>query len=47
VLLHYLIKAETPKMRVNTNSAIYVNYEIAVRCTKLQWQFHTMFWWTT
>jgi len=28
-LLHYLVKVETPKMHVNTNSAFNVNYEIA------------------
>jgi len=47
VLLHYLIKVETPKMHVNTNSAFNVNYKTAIKCTKLQWQFHKMFWWTT
>jgi len=45
-LLHYLGKVETLKMHVNTNSAFNVNYEIAVKCTKLYWQFHKMFWWT-
>jgi len=35
VLLHYLVKVETPKMHVNTNSAFNVNYKIAVKCTKL------------
>jgi len=30
VLLHYLVKAETPKMHVNTNSAFNVNDKIAV-----------------
>jgi len=43
-LLHYTVKLETPKMHVNTNSAYYLNYEIAVKCTKLQRQFHKMFW---
>ena len=47
VLLHYLVKIETPKMHVNTNSAFNVNYKIAAKCTKLQWQFHKMFRWTT
>jgi len=47
VLLHYLVKVETPKMNVNTNSAFNVNYKIAVKCTKLHWQFHKMFWWST
>jgi len=35
MLLHYLVKVETPKMHVNTNSAFNVNYKIAVKCTKL------------
>jgi len=30
-------------MHMNTNSAFIVNYEIAVKCTKLHWQFHKMF----
>ena len=47
VLLHYLIKVETLKMHVNTNSAFNVNYNIVTKCTNLQWQFHKMFWWTT
>jgi len=33
MLLHYLVKVETTKMRVNTNSAFNINYEIAVKCT--------------
>ena len=33
MLQHYLVKVETPKMRVNTNSAFIVIYEIAVKCT--------------
>jgi len=36
MLLHYLVKFETSKMHVNTNSAFNVNYEIAVKCIKLQ-----------
>ena len=37
MLLRYLVKSETQKMHVNTNSAFNVNYyEIAVKCTKLQ-----------
>jgi len=47
MLLHYLVKFEPPKMHVNTNSAFNVNYEIAVKCAKLHWQFHKIFWWTT
>jgi len=47
LLLHYLVKVETPKIYMNTNSAFNVNYEIAVKCTKLHWQFHKMCWWTT
>jgi len=47
MLLNYLVKVETPKMHVNTNSAFNVNYKIAVKCTKLHCQFHKMFWWTT
>ena len=35
MLLHYLVKFETPKMHVNTNSAFNVNYKIPVTCTKL------------
>jgi len=35
MLLHYLVKVETPKMHVNTNSAFNFNYKIAVKCTKL------------
>jgi len=42
--LHYLVKVETPKMHANANSAFNVNYNIAAKCTKLQWQFHKMFW---
>jgi len=34
-------------MHVNTNSALNVNYAIVVKCIKLHWQFHKMFWWTT
>jgi len=47
MLLHYLVKVQTPKMHVNTNSTFNVNYEIAVRCAKLHWKFHKMFWWIT
>jgi len=47
MLLHYLVKVETPKMHVNTNSPFNNNYEIAMKCTKLHWQFYKMFWWTT
>jgi len=47
MLLHYLVKFETPSVHVNTNSAYNVNYKIAVKYTKLHWQFHKMFWWTT
>jgi len=47
LLLHYLVKVETPNMHVNTNSAFNVNHKIAVKCTKLHWQFHKMFWWST
>jgi len=32
--VHYLVKVETLKIHVNTNSAFNVNYEIAVKCTK-------------
>jgi len=39
VLLHYLVRVETPKMHVNTNSAFNVNCKIAIKCTKLHWQF--------
>jgi len=46
VLLNYLVKFEKPKMHVNMNSSFNVNYKISVICTKLQWQFHKMFWWT-
>ena len=35
ILLHYLVKVETPKVFVNANSAFNVNYEIAVKCIKL------------
>jgi len=35
MLLHYLVKVETPKMHINTPSAFNVNYKIAVKCTKL------------
>jgi len=35
MLLHYLVKFETPKMHVITNLAFNVNYEIAVKCIKL------------
>jgi len=30
MLLHYLVKVETPKMHVNTTSAFNVNYKIAI-----------------
>jgi len=43
MLLHYLVKVEKPKMYVNTTSAFNVNYNIAVTCIKLHWQFHKMF----
>jgi len=45
VLLHQLVKVKTPKTKMH--SAFNVNYEIAVKCTKLHWQFHRMFRWTT
>jgi len=45
VLLHQLVKVKTPKTKMH--SAFNVNYEIAVKCTKLHWQFHRMFGWTT
>jgi len=46
MLLHYPVKVETPKMHTNTNSSFNVNYEIAVKCIKLHWQFHKkVFWW--
>jgi len=35
MLLRYLVKVKTPKMHVSTHSAFNVNYEIAVKCTKL------------
>jgi len=35
MLLHALAKVETPKMHVNTNPAFKLNYEIAIKCTKL------------
>jgi len=35
MLLHYLVEFETRKMHVNTDSSSNVNYEIAVKCTKL------------
>jgi len=35
MLLHYLVKFEAHKMHLNTNSAFNVNYEIAVKYTKL------------
>jgi len=31
MLLHNLVKVETPKMHVNTTSAFNVNYKIAVK----------------
>jgi len=46
-LLHYLVKVETLKMHVNTNSAFNVSYTKAVKCTKLRRRFHKMFWWIT
>jgi len=39
MLPHYLVKFETPKMHVNINSSFNVNFETAVRCTKLHRQF--------
>jgi len=47
MLLHYRVKIETPKMHVNTTSAFYVNYKIAVTCIEFHWQFRTTFWWIT
>jgi len=44
MLLHYFVKVETPKVYVNINSAFYVNYITAMKCTKLHWKFHEMFW---
>jgi len=44
MLLHYLVKLDTPKMHVNTTSAFNINYRIPVTCIKLHWQFHKMFW---
>jgi len=35
IMLHYLVKVETPKMHVNTTSAYNVNFKIAVTCIKL------------
>jgi len=46
MLLHYLVKVETPKIHVTATSAFNVNYKIAVTCIKLYCQFHKMFWWT-
>jgi len=40
MLLHYLVKFETLKMHVNINPAFNINYETAIKCTKLHWQFH-------
>ena len=40
MLLHYLVKVETLKMNVNTNSAFNVSYKIGIICTKLHWHFH-------
>jgi len=40
IMLHYLVKVETPKIHVNTTSASNVNCRIAVTCIKLHWQFH-------
>jgi len=34
-MLHYLIKVETMKMHVNTNSAFNINHEIVIKWTKL------------
>ena len=42
ILLHYLVKVETPKMHVDTTSAFNFNHKIAVTCIKLHWQFHKM-----
>jgi len=39
MLLHYLVKVETPKKRMNTNSAFNANWITAVKCIKLYWQF--------
>jgi len=36
MLLHYLVKVETPQMHLNTNLAFNANYETAVKCTKLK-----------
>jgi len=35
MLLRYLVKSETQKMHVNTNSAFNVNYKISLTFTKL------------
>jgi len=34
MLLHYLVKVETPKMHVNTTSAFNAKYKVAVSCIK-------------
>jgi len=45
MLLQYLVKVEKLKMILNTTSAFNVNYNVAVTCIRLRWQFHKMFWW--
>jgi len=35
MLPHYVVKVETPKMHVNTDSTFNLNYEIAVKYAKL------------
>jgi len=45
MMLHYLVKVETPKMHVNTTSAYNVDYKISVTCIKLHWQHHKIFRW--
>jgi len=39
MLPHYLVKAETPKMHVNTSSPFNVNYIIAIKCIKLHCKY--------
>jgi len=35
VLLHYLVKIETPKMQTNRNSYSNINYKTAIKCINL------------
>jgi len=46
MLLDYLVKFETPKIHVNTNSAFNVNYKQPSNAPNYNDSFDKVFWWT-